>query len=156
MDNSSGHRSISYLEFEPWIAFCSLQELLVQRNLFQSHSERSAALWCLCWKQQCLQIARSQGSRLGSKAHTSLKCCRDDTSILSLCCSLESSAIPIWVIDAWSKSPGCLEEWRGHSNFSELLYQLFTELEVNRSFSCYVIAAMLEDDNKRFLISFYC
>ena len=26
----------------------------------------------------------------------------------------------------------------------------------NRSFSCDVIAAMLEDDNKRFLISFYC
>ena len=27
---------------------------------------------------------------------------------------------------------------------------------INRSFSCDVIAAMLEDGNKRFLISFYC
>ena len=27
---------------------------------------------------------------------------------------------------------------------------------LNRSFACYVIASMLVDDNKRFLISFYC
>ena len=31
-----------------------------------------------------------------------------------------------------------------------------THAAFNRSFACYVIAAMLEDDNKRFLISFYC
>ena len=29
-------------------------------------------------------------------------------------------------------------------------------LEMNRPLECYIIAAILEDDNKRFLIRFYC
>ena len=68
------------------------------------------------------------------------------------------SRYSIFSADQLPFSPQCLK-WKTIQKKKENLWtnQVLMKLLINNwSFSCDVIAAMLEDDNKRFLISFYC